>query len=217
MARRWRLIIADDHVMVREGLVALLEEQPDLEVVGQARTGTEAVELVRNLKPNVALVDITMPDMNGLTATRAIRSESPGTEVLILTMHQEESMFFEALRSGASGYVLKGSGSEELLAAIRSVRSGGAHLPPALTGRLIDDYVAQHPRSGLEDLTARELEVVSLVARGLTSRDIAARLTVSENTVKSHRRRAYRKLGLHDREALVEYAVRNGLISRDAG
>ncbi|MFQ5459695.1 MAG: response regulator, partial [Anaerolineae bacterium] len=152
MARRTRLIIADDHVMVREGLVALLEEQPDIEVVGQATTGTEAVALVRTKGPELALVDITMPDMNGLMATRAIKAESPATEVLILTMHEEESMFFEALRSGAGGYVLKGSGSDELLVAIRTVADGGTHLPAALTGSLIDDYVAQHPRSRLEDV-----------------------------------------------------------------
>jgi two-component system response regulator NreC len=209
-----RLIIADDHVVVREGLVALLEEEPDLEVVGQAGTGREAVALVRQQQPHIALLDIAMPDMNGLEATRQIVAEVPGVNVLILTMHEEEAFFFEALRAGAAGYVLKGAGSEELLSAIRAVHEGGVYLPPKLAGELVQDYLQRHPPSSSDDpLTPREREILILIAQGLTNRQIAKRLTLSINTVKTHRLHIYRKLDLHTRAGLVDYALRRGLLN----
>lgn len=209
-----RLIIADDHVVVREGLVALLEDEPDLTVVGQAGTGREAVTLASQHRPDIALLDIAMPDMNGLEATRQIAAERPEVNVLILTMHEEEAFFFEALRVGAAGYVLKGAGSEELLSAIRAVYEGGVYLPPKLAGGLVRDYLEHQPQPPLDDpLTLREREVLALIAQGLTNRDIAERLTLSINTVKTHRLHIYRKLDLHDRAGLVDYALRRGLLN----
>ncbi|MFQ5854472.1 MAG: response regulator [Anaerolineae bacterium] len=209
-----RLIIADDHVVVREGLVALLEDEPDLTVVGQAGTGREAVALAHQHRPDIALLDIAMPDMTGLEATRQIAAELPGVTTLILTMHEEEAFFFEALRAGAAGYVLKGAGSEELLSAIRAVQAGGVYLPPELAGGLVRDYLEHQPQPPLDDpLTLREREVLALIAQGLTNRDIAERLTLSINTVKTHRLHIYRKLDLHDRAGLVDYALRRGLLN----
>lgn len=208
-----RLIIADDHIVVREGLVALLEDEPDLKVVGQAGTGREAVALVRQHWPDIALLDIAMPDMNGLEATRQIAAEMPEVKILILTMHEEEAFFFEALRAGAAGYVLKGAGSEELLSAIRAVHEGGIYLSPQLAGELVRDYLERHARPPVDDpLTPREREILSLIAQGLTNRDIAERLTLSINTVKTHRLHIYRKLDLHDRAGLIDYALRRGLL-----
>lgn len=208
-----QLVIADDHEVVRDGLVALLEDEPDLKVVAQAGTGREALELVRRHRPDVALLDITMPDMTGLEATRTIVDELPQVQVLILTMHEEDTFFFEALRAGASGYVLKGAPSAELLAAIRVVDAGGIYLSPKLAGSLVLDYLERHPGPSSDDLlTPREREVLALIARGRTNGEIAEHLTLSINTVKTHRLHIYQKLDLHDRSALVEYALRRGLL-----
>ncbi|MFQ5592588.1 MAG: response regulator [Anaerolineae bacterium] len=214
MATLIRLIVADDHVVVREGLVALLEEEPDLQVVGQVGTGREAVNIATQLRPDIALLDIAMPDMNGLEATRQILIEEPEVNVLILTMHDEEVFFFEALRAGAAGYVLKGARSDELLSAIRAVHDGGVYLPPVLAGRLVQDYLARESDPSPDDLlTPREQEVLTLIAQGLTNRDIAEVLTLSINTVKTHRLHIYQKLDLRDRAGLVDYALRRGLLS----
>lgn len=214
MTKPIRLIIADDHVVVREGLVALLEDEPDLEVVGQAGTGREAIAVVTQHQPDIALLDITMPDMNGLEATREIVARLPQVNVLILTMHEEEAFFFEALRAGAAGYVLKGGGSEELLGAIRAVHEGGVYLPPALAGRLVQDYFNYRSTPSPNDLlTPREQEILTLIAQGLTNREIAEELTLSINTVKTHRLHIYQKLDLHNRAGLVEYALRHGLLN----
>ncbi|MFQ5854479.1 MAG: response regulator [Anaerolineae bacterium] len=207
-----RLIVADDHVVVREGLVALLEDESDLEVVGQASTGREAVAMAGQNHPDIALLDITMPDINGLEATRQIAADLPEVKVLILTMHEEEVFFFEALRAGAAGYVLKGAQSEELFSAIRTVFDGGVYLPAKLAGSLVDESLI-HQQSPVDDpLTPREREVLTLIAQGLTNRDIAERLDLSINTVKTHRLHVYQKLNLHDRAGLVEYALRRGLL-----
>jgi DNA-binding NarL/FixJ family response regulator len=208
-----QLIIADDHILVREGLISLLADEPDFEVVGQAGTGREAVSLVRRHHPDMALIDITMADMNGLEATRCCKSEFPELKIIILTMHEEEAFFFEALQAGASGYVLKGGASEELFSAIRAVQAGGIYLPPQLAGHLVEDYLDRSPLpTGNDPLTPREREVLALVAQGLTNRDIAERLVLSLNTVKTHRLRIYQKLELHDRGDLVSYALRLGLL-----
>ena len=214
MATLIRLIVADDHVVVREGLVALLEEEPDMQVMGQAGTGREAVRMATQLRPDIALLDIAMPDMNGLEATRQILTEESEVNVLILTMHDEEVFFFEALRAGAAGYVLKGARSDELLGAIRAVHDGGVYLPPALAGRLVQDFLARESDPSPDDLlTPREQEVLTLIAQGLTNRDIAEVLTLSINTVKTHRLHIYQKLDLRDRAGLVDYALRRGLLS----
>jgi two-component system response regulator NreC len=208
-----RLIIADDHAIVREGLVSLLEGEADLTVVGQAGTGKEALSLARQHRPDLALLDITMPDMNGLEATRQIKQEQPDVEVLILTMHEEEAFFFEALRAGAAGYVLKGAHGDELLTAIRAVRQGGIHLSPNLAGELVRDYLDHQPDPSSDNpLTPREQEVLTLIAKGYSNSEIAELLTLSVNTIKTHRSRIYDKLDLHDRAALVSYAIRRGLL-----
>jgi two-component system response regulator NreC len=208
-----RLIIADDHIVVREGLVALLEDEPDLKVVGQAGSGREAVRLAHQHRPDIALLDISMPDGNGLEAARRIGGELPEVKILILTIHEEEAFFFEALRAGASGYVLKGAGSEELLSAIRAVHEGGVYLLPKLAGSLVQDYLKHHPSMPADDpLTPRELEVLALIAQGFSNREIAEQLTLSLNTVKTHRFHIYQKLDLRDRAGLIQYALRQGLL-----
>jgi two-component system response regulator NreC len=209
-----RLIIADDHILVRQGLVVLLEDEPDLKVVGQANTGQEALALIRQHRPDIALMDITMGDMTGLEATRRGKAALPELNIVILTMHEEEAFFFEALRAGAAGYVLKGAPSEELLAAIRAVHEGGVYLPPKLAGHLVEDYLSRYPEPDplSEKLTTREGEVLALIAQGLTNTEIARRLTLSLNTVKTHRLRIYQKLNLRDRADLVNYALQRGLL-----
>ncbi len=213
MGKPIRLVIADDHPVMREGLVALLEDEPDLKVVGQASTGGEAIALVRQHRPDVALLDITMGDMTGLEVTRQLTPELPEVQVMILTMHEEEAFFFEALRAGAAGYLLKGVRSEELFSAIRAVCDRGVYLPPKLAGRLVRDYLARQPQPPLADpLTSREREILTLIAQGLTNSDMAKRLIVSLNTVKTHRLRIYQKLELHNRASLVDYALSQGLL-----
>jgi len=213
MPKLIRLIIADDHAVVREGLAAMLEDEPDLQVVGLVGTGRAAVALARQQQPDIALLDITMPDMNGLEATRQLMAAQSMVKVLILTMHEEEAFFFEALRAGAAGYVLKGADSEELLSAIRAVHEGGVYLPPKLAGGLVRDHLERHPQPPLDDpLTPREREILTLIAQGLTNRDIAQQLTLSLNTVKTHRLHILQKLNLHDRAELIDYALRRGLL-----
>ncbi|HBY97428.1 MAG: response regulator transcription factor [Ardenticatenaceae bacterium] len=213
MVKSIQLVIADDHAVMREGLATLLEDEADLKVVGQAGTGREAVALVRQYRPDVVLMDITMPDMTGLEATRLITTDLPEVKVLILTMHEEEAFFFEALRAGAAGYILKGVQSEELFNAIRAVDEGGVYLPAKLAGTLVQDYLERHPQPPLDDpLTSREREIVTLIAQGLTNREIAERLTLSINTVKTHRLHIYQKLDLRDRAGLIDYALRRGLL-----
>lgn len=208
-----RILIADDHTVMREGLAGLLEDEPDLTVVAQAGSGREAVVLAGRHRPDLALLDITMPEMSGLDAARQIAAELTVTKSLILTMHDEEAFFFEALRAGAAGYVLKGVPSEKLLTAIRAVHEGGVYLPPALAGCLVREYLDRRPAPPEDDpLTAREREVLTLIAHGLTNSEIAERLTLSVNTVKTHRRNIYQKLDIHNRAALIEYALRRDLL-----
>lgn len=213
--RSIRVLIVDDHTIVRQGLVALLEDEPDIRVVGQAGTGCEALALIEACRPDVVLLDITIPDLSGLEVTRRVVKSWPDVRVLILTMHEEEAFFFEALRAGAAGYILKGADSEELIYAIHAVHEGGVYLPPRLASLLVQDYLARQAMPGLEDisLTPREREILRLIAQGLTNREIAERLTLSLNTVKTHRQHLYQKLGLHRRADLVAYALRRGLIS----
>lgn len=212
-----RLLIVDDHTIVRQGLIALLEDEADLRVVGQAGSAQEALALMEACRPDVVLLDITLPDLSGLEVTRRIVQTWPGVRVLILTMHEEEAFFFEALRAGAAGYVLKGADSEELLYAIHAVYEGGVYLPPKLAAALVRDYLNQQFRPFLEEipLTPREQTILRLIAQGLTNRQIAERLSLSLNTVKTHRQHLYEKLGLHRRSDLVAYALRRGLISPD--
>jgi two-component system response regulator NreC len=212
---RTRLVVADDHSIVLEGLVALLDREPDMQVVGQATTGRGALEEVRRTHPDVALLDITMPEMSGLEVTRHLTDELPEVRVLILTMHDEEAFFFEALQAGASGYILKGAGRDEVLSAIAVVTSGGVYIAPQLAKGLVREALNHEGSSELataEPLTDREQGVLRLIAEGLTNKEIADRLILSVNTVKTHRLRLYQKLHLHTRAELVAFARRKGIL-----
>ncbi len=209
-----RILIVDDHAIVRAGLRLLLQAQPDLAVVGEASGAEEAFRAVREVRPDVVLMDIAMPGTTGLEATRRIKAEHPGVQILALTMHENEQYFFEMLHAGAAGYVVKGAPPEELIDAIRSVTRGQAYLSPPLTRRLLDDYLSRvkEGQPPGDPLTEREREVLRLIAEGLTSKEIAARLAISPYTVERHRANAMAKLNLHNRAELIRYAIRKGLI-----
>lgn len=211
-----RLLLADDHAVVRSGLRMLLESQPDMEIVGEAASGVEALNQVRARQPDIVLMDIQMPDMTGIEAAETIRNLYPQTAVLALTMHEDDQYFFEMLRAGASGYVPKRAAPDELLLAIRAVSRGGAYIYPSLAVRLLQDYV-QRVESGdqpliHDDLTPREREVCTLIAEGYSNAEIADRLVISVKTVDRHRENIMHKLNLHSRVDLVKYAIRKGLI-----
>jgi two-component system response regulator NreC len=208
-----RLIVADDHIVMREGLSSLLEDEPDLKVVGQASNGHEALDLIRQHLPDIALLDIAMPGMSGLEVATQCAALHPQIKILFLTMHEEDTFFFAALRVGAAGYVLKGAPSKELLDAIRAVHAGGVYLTPKLAGALVHDYLSGQPGPPARDLlTPREREIVALIGKGLSNQDIAKRLTLTVNTVKTHRQRIYEKLNLNNRASLLEYARKQGLL-----
>jgi len=204
------IVLADDHAVMRDGVRMVLESQPDLRVIGTADDGAHAVDLVDALRPDVAVLDIAMPNTNGLAAARQILRRAPATKIIFLSMHDGEEYFKEALRAGAAGYVLKRAAATELVAAIRAVQKGESYLDPAITRTLSD--LGEGDPAHLVDLTERELEVLKLVAEGLTNRQIAAQLIISVKTVQSHRTNIMEKLDLHDRTDLVKYAIRRGLI-----
>jgi DNA-binding NarL/FixJ family response regulator len=206
-----RVVIADDHGIVRSGLRLLLEQQPDIEVVGEASDGAEARDLAIAERPDLAILDVKMPKLTGLQATREIREQTPDVAVLILSMHDDERYLFEALKAGASGYVLKRQADEDLLDAVRAVQRGEPFLTPDAQRALVKDVLERGPEQA-DELTPREQEVVKLVAEAHTNREIAEILHLSEKTVESHRANAMRKLGMRDRVELVRYAVRRGLI-----
>ncbi len=206
-----KVVIADDHGIVRSGIRLLLETQPDLQVIGEAADGIEARDLVIRLKPDLAILDVKMPGLTGLQATREIKAQTPGVQVLILSMHDDERYLFEALRAGASGYVLKSQADSDLLDAIRSVQRGEPFLSPGAQQALIRDLL-ERGAPAESDLTPREEEIVKLVAEANTTREIAELLHLSEKTVENHRANAMKKLGMRDRVELVRYAIRQGLI-----
>jgi DNA-binding NarL/FixJ family response regulator len=212
------LVVVDDQGMVRAGFRSLLEAEPDLEVVGEAANGEEAVEVVRSLRPDVTLMDIRMPVLDGLAATRTLVEEGVPTRVIVLTTFDLDEYVFEALRAGASGFLLKDAPAEELAAAIRVVAAGDSLLAPGVTRRVIDAFVrrpaapAQGPDPALARLTPREVEVLGLLARGLSNVDIAGRLFVSEATTKTHVSNVLSKLGLRDRVQAVIFAYENGVV-----
>ena len=210
------LILADDHAVVRSGIRMLLEAQPDIEIVAEAESGRQAVEQVRQLRPDVVLMDIQMPELNGIEATKQIKKMVPGTAVLALTMYEDDQYFFEMLHAGASGYVPKRAAPDDLVTAIRTVARGEIFLYPSLATRLVQDYL-KRAGSGeqplvYDDLTPREREVLVLIAEGLTNAEIANRLIISVKTVDRHRENIMRKLNMHNRIDLVKYAIRTGLI-----
>jgi DNA-binding NarL/FixJ family response regulator len=214
-----RVLLADDHDILRQGLRMLLSMQPEIEVVGEARTGNEALALARELQPDVVVLDISMPDMDGLEACRHLHTEVPATHVLILTMHESEEYFFQALRAGAAGYLVKKAAPTDLHMAINAVAHGGAFLYPGLARALIRAYTStpaaptsEQPVADLQVLTPREREVLTLVAEGHTNQEIADRLVLSIKTVQSHRAKVMEKLGLANITQLVRFAMRSGLL-----
>jgi DNA-binding NarL/FixJ family response regulator len=216
-----RVLLADDHDILRQGLKLLLGLQQDMQVVGEARTGREALELTRKLAPDVVVMDISMAQMDGLEACRQVRSQLPATQVLILTMHESEDYFLQALRAGASGYLVKKAAPSELHMAIRAVAGGGVFLSPGLARALVRIYTAgASPAEAelpdlareLQVLTPREIEVLTLVAAGHTNQEIADQLVLSIKTVQAHRSSVMEKLALHDITHLVRFAIRHGLI-----
>jgi two-component system, NarL family, response regulator NreC len=212
-----RILLADDHTVVRDGLRALLEKQPDMEVVGEAADGRDSIRLAEEQKPDVVFMDIAMPGMNGIEATRRIVTANPATAVVILSMHQDESYVLRALKAGAKGYLLKDSLRSDVIEAVRSVSQGRSFLTKKVSRILQEDYVRQLERRGLDDtydlLTDREREVLQLIAEGRTNKEVAGLLMVSLTTVETHRTHILQKLGLHSVPELILYAVRKGIIS----
>lgn len=212
-----RVLLADDHNVVRAGLRLLLENRGDMEVVGEATDGFAAVEMAKELSPDVVLMDITMPGLNGLEAARQIRRRDSLVGILMLTMHQEEEFFFNAIKVGASGYVPKAAQESEVLEAVRTVGAGKTYIHPSVAKSLVTHYLemtrAEELADPYERLTDREKEILHLIAAGNTNREIAEALFISVNTVHNHRTSIMDKLGLHNRMELLKYAIRKGLIS----
>ena len=212
-----RIILADDHAVMRRGLRLVLEEQKDFQVVGEAGDGREAVALAETLKPDVAVLDITMPNMNGIEAARQISAKQPGVSIVVLSMHSDEGYVLRALKAGARGYLLKESPEADFIHAIRSVSQGKAFFSPAVSRMLVEDYVRQLQDKDIEDsydlLTQRERELLQLFAEGKSNKDVANMLNLSVYTVETHRGNIMDKLNLHSVPELILYAVRKGVIS----
>jgi len=217
-----KLLLADDHAVVRSGLRMLLEAQPDMEIIGEAENGRETIEKVRTLQPDVVLMDIEMPGMNGIEATRQIKENMPKTAVLALTMYEDDQYFFEMLKAGAAGYIPKRAAPDALVNAIHTVQRGEVFLYPSMAAYLVEDYLqrdgAPEEDGDMDqaDLTAREKEVLVLIAQGLTNGEISDKLTISVKTVDRHRENMMRKLNVHNRIDLVKYALKKGLIDLDS-
>jgi DNA-binding NarL/FixJ family response regulator len=207
-----RVLVADDHGIVRAGIKLLLERQADLDVVAEAEDGVEAVEQALAAHPDLCILDVGMPRMTGLQAAREIRSQLPGVRVLMLSMHDDEHYVFEALKAGASGYVLKREADQDLVGAVRAVGRGEAFLTNAAERSIIRQWMADGAEGPVIPLTPREEEVVKLIAEAFTNAQIASILHLSEKTVESHRANVLRKLGMRDRVELVRYAIRRGLV-----
>ena len=215
--KKIRVLIVDDHPVVRVGLRALLDSEPDMEVVGEASNGAEAVAQIAALCPDVATMDISMPGMDGLEATRQAHAACERTQVLILTVHAHERYLFPVLKAGAAGYVLKSTVDTELIDAIRTVAQGGVFLYPSATRMVLEDYLAHGSGGGQADdyggLSEREREVLKLIALGYTASEIAEQLILSPKSVETYRTRIMQKLNLHSRSALVQYALARGLLT----
>ena len=211
-----RLLIVDDHEIVRAGLRMLLQAQPDMEIVGEADTGRAAIAKAKELAPDIVLMDISLPDIDGFEATRQIKRALPDTSILALTMHESDEYFFKMLDAGASGYVPKKAAPTDLVSAIRIVHDGSVFLYPSVAKALVRDYMGRvaegSEHDALDGLTDREQEVLKLIADGLTNQEIADKLTISVKTVERHRANIMAKLNLHSRTELVKYAIRKGLI-----
>ena len=212
-----RLLLVDDHEVVRTGLRMLLESQSDIKILAEASTGAEAIRLAKEIKPDVVVMDITLPDITGIEATRRLKERQPEIAVVALTIHEDEQYFFEMLQAGASGYVPKRAAPEDLISAIGAAFAGEIYLYPSLAKALVSDYLGRSrtnpEEASLEALTPREAEVLELLAEGLSNDEIAERLVISRHTVARHRENLMGKLNLHSRSELVKYAIRKGLIA----
>jgi two-component system response regulator NreC len=211
-----KLLVVDDHEIVRAGLRMLLQAQPDMEIVGEVDNGRDAIAKAKTLQPNIVLMDISLPDIDGFEATRQIKRVAPNVAILALTMHESDDYFFKMLNAGASGYVPKKAAPTDLVTAIHTINDGGVFLYPSLAKSLVRDYMGRAAETGakeaLDGLTEREQEVLKLIADGLTNQEIADKLTISVKTVERHRANIMSKLNLHSRTELVKYAIRKGLI-----
>ncbi|HEX8991708.1 MAG TPA: response regulator transcription factor [Anaerolineales bacterium] len=211
-----RLLLVDDHAVVRSGLKMLLSSEKDVEIVGEASTAAQAMETTGIVKPDVILMDIGLPDMSGIEATREIKKRYPEISIVALTIHEDQEYFFKMLDAGASGYVPKRAAPEELLVAIRAAAAGEVYLYPSLAKLLVKDYLSQeHPaeeKANLDGLTEREHEVLTYLAEGESNEKIAESLVISPKTVERHRENIMRKLNMHSRAELVRYAIRRGII-----
>ncbi len=211
-----RLLLVDDHEVVRRGLQMLLENEADLNIVGEASAGGEALDLVKTLEPDVVIMDIALPDISGIEATRRIKEAHPNVAVVVLTIHEDQQYFFEMLQAGASGYVPKRAAPDDLITAIRAAHRGEMYIYPSLAKLLVSDFLSRseeaETKETMNGLTPREQEVLSLLTDGKTNDEIANLLSISAHTVARHRENLMGKLGLHSRSELVKYAIRKGLI-----
>lgn len=212
-----RILIADDHPLIRSGLRALLEREGEFEVIGEASDGYEAIELAAHLKPDVAMLDVGMPRLNGIDAAQHISERIAGVRIILVSMHSDEAYVLRALKSGARGYLLKASPEADVLTAVRAIAAGNAYFSPKITKLLVQEYVNEVRRRGVEDsydlLSIREKEILQLLVAGKTNREIADMLHISVSTVETHRTNVFQKLGVHNLPELILYAVRKGLVS----
>lgn len=207
-----RVLLVDDHAVVRMGVRALLQAEEDFEVVGEAGSAAEGVELAGRLRPDIVLLDITLPDISGLEAMGQIKKKAPDTRVVMLTMHEDEDYFFRAIQAGAAGYVVKGPGSGDILTALRAVQQGGVFLYPSLAKSLVSEFAREGESTRVATLSSQETEVLRLMADGLANKEIASRLSISVATVQTYRSRIMEKLELHTVPELIRYAIRKGII-----
>jgi two-component system, NarL family, response regulator NreC len=209
--KRIRILLADDHAVVRQGFKMILSAQPEMEIVGEAGNGREAIELAESLKPDIVVMDVAMPELNGIEATRRLSTSSPHARVIALSMHKDNVYVREILRAGARGYLLKDSVAADVVSAIRAVARGESYLSPAVSNAVLDDY-RKHVTNPIDLLSSREREVLQMLAEGKTNKEIAVVLNLSVYTVDAHRGRIMEKLNVHSINELVRFAVRNGLI-----
>lgn len=210
--KKIRVLLPDDHKILRKGVRMLIDSQPDMEVVGEAKTGREAIEEARQLKPDIVVMDVSMPELNGIESTRQICGEMKHVKVVALSMHRDSVYVREILRAGASGYLVKDSEDDDLVKAIRAIHQGEAFLSPAISDAVLTDY-RRHVSNPVDLLTSREREVLTMVADGKTNKEIATTLNLSVYTIESHRGSVMEKLNLHNTGDIVRFALRNGLIS----
>lgn len=210
-----KILVVDDHALMRDGIRALLVLHDDIEIVGEAANGNEAMEKVRELAPDVVIMDIAMPEMDGLEATRRLIKKNPRVKVLVLTQYDNKEYILSAIKAGAAGFVPKRALGSELVSAIRAVYHGDSFLYPSAATALIKDYRQQAERDSYDTLTPREREILKLIADGYTSRQITTKLFISLKTVLGHRAKIMEKLGLHNRTELIKYAMRKGLVNID--